>query len=140
MSLGNIKAELETYLDDNLTNVAIKWSNSDTYTKGGSVLSATEISNLTLFIEPMIIPLSDKKEVISGVVGYKNKVIFQISVYGKKNKGMGSIISNADISKALYKEKTINGVVCESSEYLPYYDFGEWVVLPVSINAFKRFA
>ena len=140
MGLGNIKASLETFLNDNLTDVAIKWSNTNTYTLNGTALTELQVANLTLFVEPLIIPLSEDKTIFSNENGYKNEAIFQLTTYGKQNKGMGAIISNADTMNLLYREEIINDVVCEKSKYLASFNVDEWVCLPIRIFVHKYFA
>ena len=78
MSLQQIKQKLETYLNDNYPTQAIKWPNTDIITLNKTVLTQTQIDNLTDFIEPSIIPVSSGREYFSTVSGIKYEAFLQV--------------------------------------------------------------
>jgi len=135
MSLQQIKQKLETYLNDNYPTQAIKWPNTDIITLNKTVLTQTQIDNLTDFIEPSIIPVSSGREYFSTVSGIKWECFFQVLLYTRKGTGTGSLYEMAEEIDGLFREKTINDVICDRVDYLPSFELGDWEVLTVSIHA-----
>ena len=134
MSLGTIKSECEQYLNTNVTDKALKWVNTAVFTKNGVVLSETEIRALSEFISPMIIPISEDKEVFGNVDGYKYEAFFQMSIYTKVNSGTGGIYDTIEMLNLLFKEKKINDVVVDGTETLTSIIDNEWLVTPFRIK------
>ena len=137
MSLKVIKSSLENYLGNNITDVAIKWSNASVYTLNDVVLTQDQINVLDIYIEPVVVSSTNRKEILGGSNCYKQKNFFMIHTYISLNSGMGDAMDMADRLIALFKEQTISGVVCENYEYMPYFQEGENIVLPVRITTYK---
>ena len=131
MSISTIKTVMETKLNAEIQTTAIKWFNSSSHTLNGVVLTPSEISALTQFIEPRIIPIDEDREIIGSATGFKYLVFFQVSIYTKLNKGSGGIYTLSDTLNALFKEQIESDVVCDMTETLVSYESGDWLVTPI---------
>lgn len=137
MSAKVIKSDLESYLNNNISDIAIKWSNTSTYTLNNIGLEQDAVNNLEMFLEPTLIAIGNKKGIYGGSNTYKQKNFFQVNIYITLNIGLGDAMDTADRLIELFKEQTINGVVCEEYEYLPYFEDEQNIVLPVRILTHK---
>ena len=130
MSINTIKNTMETYLRANLTDVAIKFNNTDYYEKNQVQLIQADIDALTLFVEPSIIPIEDNREVMSDPTPFKTRVFFQVSIYNKIGLGTGYVYTIVETLNTLFREQTINNVVCERVETLGSFTSGDFEVTP----------
>lgn len=130
MSLKNSKAILETYLDSNISNVAIKWNNTSTYVLNGVKLTQAQVDALTFFIAPKIIPISNEREIISGTTPFKTKLFFQIDIYNKIGAGSGKVYSTIETLDSLFREKTISNLICLRTNTINSFDSGDFTITP----------
>ncbi len=135
MSLLNIKQKLESHLNTNITTVAIKWKNTSVYTLNSTNLTQQEIDDLTVYIEPTIIPITSDRELISTANGVNYSTFFQINIYIKSNGGTGNAYVINDALDTLFRDTNINDVICEKVESLTSYELDEWVIFPVRVLA-----
>jgi len=135
MSIKVIKATLEEHIKTNLTNVAIKWNNTNSYTKNGATLGQTEIDALTLFVEPKIIPITSNRELISDTSPYNTIVFFQLDIYNKINTGTGAVFDVIDLVDATLREVMVGTVLCTYTKTIGSFTEGEFEITPHRIKA-----
>lgn len=130
MSVSKIKSNLEQFLYTNLTTRVIKAYNTTVYTLNNVTLTQSEVNDLTEFIEPRMIPITQDRELISNPEPYNAKAFFQVSIYTKQNLGMGDSLTISDELDALYREQYIgtDNVLCEQTSLLSTFQDKEWFV------------
>lgn len=128
MSLLEIKNSLESYINDNITTIAINWHNTKIFTLNGSVLDQSQIDALNTYIVPQLVPISLSRELMSSVNGRKFKAMFQVDIYNRKDRGTGDIYTIADAIDTLLFEKKIDDVTVENADMLAPIESGEWIV------------
>lgn len=133
MSLQQIKSDLETFLRANLTTVAIKFKNTSYYELNGVGLTASEINDLTTFVQPNISSVSSDIEIINTVDDINYISLFEFLIYAKKGTGTGGMYTIGDTLKTAFKKQTINGIQTFNFSYEEDYSEGEWVILPCSV-------
>ncbi|MBL0721245.1 MAG: hypothetical protein JJV88_01540 [Sulfurovum sp.] len=133
MSMQKIKVELETYLNNNITDIAIKWSNTSTYSLNSTTLTQDEVNSLNEFLEPFMIAISEDREEMSSSTPFKYKAFFQISIYTRVGTATGKMFATLNRLNKLFKEKNINDVWCERVETLGSFEQGQFLVTPFRI-------
>ena len=131
MSINNIKKTLENHLNENITTIAIKWNNTNSYSLNGVALTQSEVDALTLFIEPKIVPISQDTELLSTSDGRRFDVFFQVDVYNKLNMGTGSIYSTIELLDSIFVNRIINGTTVHDSKTLGSFTSGENTITPI---------
>jgi len=138
MSIKTIKNTLENYLNTNITTTAIKWTNTTAYSLNSTALTQTQISALTNFIEPKVIPIISDRDTIAVSNGIKHLAFFQIDIYAKKNTGTGKLYDIANDLDLLFREKVIGDVTCDNVTVLPQIELDESVSMSVRVRCFDR--
>ena len=131
MSINTIKKTLENHLNENITTIAIKWNNTNSYSLNGVALTQSEVDALTLFIEPKIVPISQDRELMSSDKPIRYDVFFQVDIFNKINTGTGGIYSAIELLDTVFVEEIINDVVVERSTTLGSFESGENLITPV---------
>lgn len=140
-SIKDIKADLEAYLNINVTTKAIKWQNTSTFTLNGVVQTTDQINALTIYIAPKIIPIQSPTDLLSSPTnGTNHQVFFQINIYTKKNTGTGQAYSLAKTLDGLFRNRIIDETTCEDVGFLGTFDSDdtEWMILPLRVLARTR--
>ena len=135
MSIKSIKAILEDHLKINLANVAIKWNNTNYYTKNNAPLGQAEIDALTFYIEPKVIAISDERELMSTTKPFQTDIFFQIDIYNKVGNGTGLTYSTIETLNTMFREQIISEVVCDRVTTINTFTSGEWTIVPHRIHA-----
>ena len=138
MSLKQIKNTLEAYLIANVTTTAIKMHNTTFYTLNNVALTQAQIDALKLYIEPKMIPIMQDRELMSSATPINYESFLQIDICTDAGDGMGTTFTLIAALDALFREKTISGVVCLRTQTLNSFEVGGIVVTPYRILASLR--
>jgi len=133
MSFYHIKNTLETYINQNITDVAIAWSNTNAITINNVSLTDEEKSALNYYIEPVIVPSSDDREIIGSANGVKYEAYVLIKIYTKMNTGTGMLYQLLNRVDGLLREKVIDMCTYEKSVTSGGYQEDEWFVMPYKV-------
>lgn len=130
MSLSTIKSDLENHLKLNLTNVAIKFNNTNYYMKNNAPLGQAEIDALTFFVEPKVIPISDDRELMSSDTPFATICFFQIDIYNKVGTGTGLVHSTIETLNITYREQYVNSTLIYKTNTIGSFVEGEFEITP----------
>lgn len=130
MSLDYMKEKLETHLRLNLTDIAIKWEETNFYIKNNINLSESEIGNLNLFVEPKCIVIDDERELMSSGTPFKTSIFFQINIYNKRGIGTGLTTETIKTLNTMYREQYIDGMYCDRVRTENPFVDGENLITP----------
>jgi len=133
MSFYHIKNTLETYINQNITDVAIAWNNTNAITVNNVSLTDEQKSSLSYYIEPIVVPSSDDREIIGGENGVKYEAYVLIKVVSKINTGTGWVYAMMNRLDGLLREVTIDGCVYEKSVAGGGYAEDEWYIIPYKV-------
>ena len=132
-----LKNDLESYLNENVTETAIKWANTQIYTLDGDTLDDDDVDALEVFIEPTILPIEAKRGIIGGSQPIKKEIFFHINIFVKKDLGTGAGILLVDQLDTLFREKIINLTTTVEVEAGSMYSDENWFIIPVSVLCFR---
>ena len=136
MSIKTIKNTLENHLNSLYTTQAIKWNNTSAYTLNSVGLTPEQITALTFFVEPKVVPISQDREIFSTTAPRKFEVFFQIDIYNKLNTGTGTAYTAIEVLDAIFVEQIVSGVTVQDSKTLGSFEEGEWLITPVRYLAY----
>lgn len=128
MSLKKIKSTLDTELYAQITDVVIKNENSSVYLLNNVPLTNEELNNLSFFINPKIVPITQDKEVLGNADSVNTRGFYTIEIYSKNGDGTGDSLTMEERLNALFRFKVFSGVVCENSNVLTPFPEGAWYV------------
>lgn len=131
MSLKNMKSDLEAYLIANLSDVSIKYNNTNIYILNGVQLNQSQIDSLGIFIDIELVPNGNKRELISSNAPFKTKAFFQLNIYNKLGTGTGLVYTTIETLDSILREKLIGvGTTAHQTETLPSVKLGEHEITP----------
>lgn len=136
MSYKTIKSTLENHLNTNVTTEAIKFHNTNSYTLNSVPLTENEIKALTQFIEPMLIPITSDRELMSSGEPIKYQAFFQVSIFVTKGSGLGGAYDLSDTLDALFREQSISDIIIENVTTLSSFETDTHIVMPVRCECY----
>lgn len=131
MSIKVIKSTLETKLNTNMTAIAIKWNDTTSYTLNSVPLTSVQVDNLTNFLAPKIIPISQDREIMSSATPRKFEVFFQVDIFSKVGGGTGNDYDLVEALDAVFFETITSDVVVERSTVLTSFQVDGFLITPV---------